>query len=148
MHQHSFASSTSSGETTLWSTTLSSVVSPQTQTTERETLALSFETSTSANVKVEDDEDDLSEDVDFAVGNTLKWLRSEEKEKDERNKRRAEEQAEEDKKRRATEGYRPAFVIDVDGIPLEVVETERRLAAAAADALMVKIILRTQRDEL
>jgi hypothetical protein len=32
--------------------------------------------------------------------------------------------------------------IDVDGIPLEVVETERRLAAAAADALMVKIILK------
>jgi hypothetical protein len=59
-------------------------------------------------VKDEDDIDDLSEDVDFAVGNTLKWLRSEERK--ERNKRRAEEQAEEDKKRRATEGYRPAFV--------------------------------------
>ena len=192
MHQHSFTSSTSSGETTLWSTTLPSVVSPQTQTTERETLAASFETSTSANVKDvklpwecvdgvvmtserskispptpkksesntppswmmsygvtkkpdetnlspeeddEDDEDDLSEDVDFAVGNTLKWLRSEEKEKEERNKRRAEEQAEEDKKRRATEGYRPAFIIYVDGVPLEVVETERRLAAAVAAAL-------------
>jgi hypothetical protein len=193
MHQHSFASSTSSGETTLWSTTLSSVVSPQTQTTERETLAASFETSTSANVKDvklgwecvdgvvmtseqckmspatpkksdsnmpsswmmshgvsqqpdetnlsteeddENDEDDLSaEDVDFAVGNTLKWLRSEEKEKDKRNKRRAEEQEEEDKKRRATKGYRPAFIIHVDGIPLEVVETERRLAAAAAAAV-------------
>jgi hypothetical protein len=191
MHQHSFASSTSSGETILWSATLPSVVSPQTQTTERETPAALFETSTSANVKDvkfpwecvdgvmmtseqtkmspptpkksdsdtpsswmmshgvakkldetnlsseeddEFDEDDLSEDVDFAVGNTLKWLRNEEKEKDERNKRRAEEQEEEDKKRRATEGYRPAFIIHVDGIPLEVVETERRLAAAAAAA--------------
>jgi hypothetical protein len=188
MHHHSFASSTSSEETILWSATLPSVVSPQTQTAERETLAALFETSTSAYVKDvklprehvdgvvmtseqskisppipkksdsdtppswmmshgvtkkldethlsteeddEDDEDDLSEDVDFAVDNTLKWLRSEEKEKDERNKRRGEEQAEEDKKRRATEGYCPAFIIDVDGVPLEVVETERRLAAAA-----------------
>ena len=96
------------------------------------------ETNLSSEEDDEDDEDDLSEDVDFAVGNTLKWLRSEEKEKDERNKRRAEEQAEEDKKRRATEGYRPAFIIDVDGIPLEVVEIERRLAAdadAAAERL-------------
>jgi hypothetical protein len=194
MHQHSFASSASSGErTTLWSTASPSVVSPQTQTqmqtTEGETLAVSFETSTLANVKNvklpwecvdgvvmtsersemspsapkksdsdtppswmmshgvakkseetnlsteeddEDDEDDLSEDMDFAVGNTLKWLPSEEKDKEERNKRRAEEQAEEDKKRRATEGCRPAFVICVDGVPLKVVETERRLAAAAA----------------
>jgi hypothetical protein len=195
MHQHSFALSTSSGETILRSAALPSVVSPQTQTTERETPAALFETSTSANVKDvklpwkcvdgvvmtsehskispptpkksdsntlpswmmshgvtkkldetnlsseeddEDDEDDLSEDVDFAVGNTLNWLRSEEKEKDERNKRRAEEQAEQDKKRRATEGYRPAFIIDIDGVPLEVVETERRLAAdadAAAERL-------------
>jgi hypothetical protein len=183
LHQHSLVSATSSGEMTLLSTTLSSVVSPQTQTTERETLAAS----TSANVKCvdgvmmtskrskispptpkksgsntphswmishgvdkkpdetnlsteeddEDDEDDLSEDVDFAVGNTLKWLRSEEKAKEERNKRRAEEQAEEDKKRRATKGYRPAFIIYVSGVPLEVVETERRLADAAAAAATV-----------
>jgi hypothetical protein len=183
MHQHSLASSTSSEETILWSATSPSVVSPQTQTAERETLAALFEISTSANVKdpwecvdgvvmtseqsktsplvpkksdgdtppswmmshgvtkkldetnlstEEDDEDDSSEDVDFVVGNTLKWLRSEEKEKDERNKRRAEEQAEEDKKRRATEGYRPAFTIYVDGVPLEVVETERRLAVTMA----------------
>ena len=80
----------------------------------------------------EDDEDDLREDVDFAVGITLKWLRREEKEKEERNKRKAEEHAEEDKKRRATEGYRPAFIIDIDGVPLEEVETARRLATVAA----------------
>ena len=191
MHQPSFASSTCSEETSHWSTTLPSVVSPQKHTAEGETLAASFETSTSANVKdmklpweyvdgvvmmsdeqskispptpkksdsntlpsrmmshgvvkkpdettlstEEDDEDDiededdLSENVDFAVGSMLKWLRSEEKQKEERNKRKTEEQAEEDKKRRATEGYHPAFIIDVNGVPLEEVETERRLAAA------------------
>ena len=74
----------------------------------------------------------LREDVDFAVGITLKWLRREEKEKEERNKRKAEEHEEEDKKRRATEGYRPAFIIDIDGVPLEEVETARRLATVAA----------------
>jgi hypothetical protein len=213
-HPLDLASSASSGErTTLWSTASPSVVSPQTQTREGETLAVSFETSTSENVKNvklpwecvdgvvmtsersemspsapkksdsdtppswmmshgvakkseetnlsteeddEDDEDDLSEDMDFADGNTLKWLRSEEKDKEERIKRRAEEQAEEDKKRRATEGHRPAFVICVDGVPLEVVETERRLAATALrmrmrllwaliamKTLMAKVTLRT-----
>jgi hypothetical protein len=81
----------------------------------------------------EDDEDDMPKDaVDFAVGITRKWLRSEEKEKEARNKRKAQEHAEEDKKRRATEGYRPAFIIDIDGVPLEEVETERRLVADVA----------------
>ena len=79
----------------------------------------------------EDDEGDLLEDLDFAVS-TRDWLRSEEKEKEERNKRKAEEHMEEDKKRRATKGYCPAFIIDVEGVPLEKIENEYRLVAAAA----------------
>ena len=35
-------------------------------------------------------------------------------------------------KKRTTEGYRPAFLIYIDGVPLEIVETERQLAATAA----------------
>ena len=37
-------------------------------------------------------------------------------------------------KKRMTEGYRPEFLIYIDGVPFEIIETERRLAATAATA--------------
>jgi hypothetical protein len=80
----------------------------------------------------EDDEDGFPFDVDFS--DTLGWMRSEEKAYDDKQKRKAEERAEEDNKRRAAEGYSPAFIIDIGGVPLERVESEHQLAVAAAAA--------------
>jgi hypothetical protein len=50
-------------------------------------------------------------------------------------------------RRQEEEGDRrlSSHLLSMSMVSLEVVETERRLAAAAADALMVKIILKTQR---
>jgi hypothetical protein len=93
----------------------------------------------------EDDEDSLPADVDF--DETLRWLRSEEKASADRHKRKAEERAEENKKRRAIEGYRPAFIIDIAGVPLEQVESERRSAVAAAAAVVVAAAATEQREE-
>jgi hypothetical protein len=85
----------------------------------------------------QDDEDSYPFDVDFH--RTTRWLRSLDKATDDKHKRKAEEFAEEDKKRRATEGYRPAFKIDIGGVPLEQVESERRSAVAAAAAAAIVV---------
>jgi hypothetical protein len=95
-----------------------------------------------AQTKTKSDEDSLSSDedslssddhdVDVAWARTLSWMRSEEKLDADNRKRRAEEQEEEHKKRMSTEGYRPAFVISVNGAPIQQVESERRSAAAVA----------------
>jgi hypothetical protein len=91
---------------------------------------------------VKDEDDIVSEDVDFAVGNTLKWLRSEEKDRETR--RRAEEQAEEDK-REGDRRLSSCICYRCRWYPFGVVETERRLAAAAADAHNGKDNTKTQR---
>ncbi len=96
----------------------------------------------------EDDEDSLPADVDF--DETFRWMHSEQKASADKHKRKAEEHAEEDKKRRAEEGYRPAFIIDIGGVPLEQVESERRsavAAAAAAAAVVVAAAATEQREE-
>jgi hypothetical protein len=85
----------------------------------------------------QDDEDSYPFDVDFH--RTTRWLRSLDKATADKHKRKAEEFAEEDKKRRATEGYRPAFKIDIGGVPLEQVESERRSAVAAAAAAAIVV---------
>jgi 5S rRNA maturation endonuclease (ribonuclease M5) len=69
-------------------------------------------------------------DVDSAGTTLVNWMRSEEKVHVELQRRKANKHEEEAKKKRAIEGYTPAFIIDVGGVPLEQVESKRRLAAA------------------
>jgi hypothetical protein len=85
------------------------------------------------------DEDSLSDSSLDCWAGTLSWLRDQEKESADKQKRKAEEHAEESKKRRATKGYSPALVIDIGGVPLEQVDCERQVKPLR---LLLRLLLR------